>query len=183
MILLVLYHFPSFEPGSKKEKADCYGDYVACHLFAFQILFPHCSEMEESCLYGCLLILWLLLSVGQQEALVGNESEGGESSQDLHSSTPSLTGPCSLDVGSKVSAPFQASLFVVHLLPRFQKPLSSSLLPIQQEFLSPALLPRGSCTISKVFLHIFLIPLYPVLSLLSSYVTQFDCALFLVRNT
>lgn len=182
MILLVLYHLPSFEPGSKKEKADCNGDYVGCPLFAFQILFPHCSEMEESCLYGCLLILWLLLSVGQQEALVGNEREGGESlgSSFIYSLPNS---PCSLDVGSKVSAPFQASLFVVHLLPRFQKPLSSSLLPVQEEFLSPALLPRGSCTISKVFLHIFLVPLYPVLLLLSSYVTKFDCTLFLVRNT
>lgn len=40
MILLILYHFPSFEPGSKKEKADYNGDYAACHLFAFQILFP-----------------------------------------------------------------------------------------------------------------------------------------------
>ena len=80
MLLLVLYHFPSYDPGSKKEKVNCNGDYVACHLFGFQILFPHCSEMEESCLYGCLLILWLLLSVGQQGALVGNERAGGESS-------------------------------------------------------------------------------------------------------
>lgn len=35
MILLVLYHFTSFDPRSKKGKADCSGDYVAYHLFAF----------------------------------------------------------------------------------------------------------------------------------------------------
>ena len=46
----------------------------------FQILCPHCSEMEEPGLNGCLLILWLLLRIGQQGALVGSEREGGESS-------------------------------------------------------------------------------------------------------
>lgn len=50
-------------------------------IYCFSDSFSHCSEMEESCLYGCLsLFSGFLLSVGQQEALVGNESEGGESS-------------------------------------------------------------------------------------------------------